>query len=65
MKIDYTREVLRPYLESTDFSLQFACLFGDEAARNVGYMPQGLAKQAGFELALQQALSGAIGILPI
>jgi hypothetical protein len=55
-ELAYTAEVIAPYLESTDFSLQFACLFGDEAARNVGYTPQGLAPNAGFELALHWAI---------
>jgi hypothetical protein len=55
-ELEYTEEILAPYLDSTDFLLQFACLFGDEAARNAGYSPQGLANYAGFELALQQAL---------
>lgn len=57
-ELAYTAEVIAPYLDSTDYALQFACLFGDEPARSVGYTAQGLSPYGGFELALAQALSG-------
>ena len=51
----YTAEVLGPFMESEEFPVQFACLFGDQAAREVGYAPQGLSPYAGWELALDMA----------
>lgn len=57
-ELAYTDEVITPYLDSTDFAVQFACLFGDAAARSVGYTPHGFAPYAGFELALHLALQG-------
>lgn len=55
-ELAYTQEVIAPYLDSSDFAVQFACLFGDAAAQSVGYAPQGFAPYAGFELALHLAL---------
>lgn len=55
-ELDYTRAVLEPHLQSTHFPTLFTCLYGDEAAKTVGYPPLGLDPSAGFELALQQAL---------
>ena len=51
----YTREVIQPYLETTDYPTVFACLYGDEAAKSVGYPPLGLSARAGFALALEDA----------
>lgn len=48
----YTREVIRPYLDTKDYSTIIACLFGDGAARSLGYAPVGLSARAGFALAL-------------
>lgn len=55
-ELAYTAAVIAPLLPSHDFALQFAALFGDGAARSVGYTPQGLSAYAGFELALHQML---------
>lgn len=55
-ELHYTAEVIDPHLNSRDFPLQFAFLFGDQAAKSVGYTPQGVAAYAGFELALHNAL---------
>ena len=55
-ELEYTEEVIGPFLESADFGVQFACLFGDEAAQSTGYTPQGFGPYAGFEFALEQAL---------
>src|SRR5215467_2219592 len=46
----YTREVIQPYLGTTDYPTLFACLYGDEAAKSVGYPPLGLSERAGFAL---------------
>ena len=50
--LEYSREVIKPHLESTHFPTIFACLYGDQAAKNVGYPALGLSSNAGFELAL-------------
>lgn len=55
-ELEYTHAVIEPFLESAEFPVQFACLFGDEAAREVGYPPQGLGAYAGWELALDLAI---------
>lgn len=38
-----------------DFPTVFTCLFGDEAAKRVGYPPLGLSYRAGCALALADA----------
>jgi hypothetical protein len=55
-EFEYSRAVIEAYLESTAKPVQLACLYGDEAAKSVGYEPFGLAHRAGFGLALAQAL---------
>jgi len=50
--LHYTREVIQPYLDSQHFPTIFACLYGDEAAKSVGYEPLGLSTKAGYALAL-------------
>jgi hypothetical protein len=57
--IEYTREVLAPYLDESGFHIAVECLFGDEAARAQGYTPRGLSPRAGLALALHDALVGA------
>jgi hypothetical protein len=42
----HARVVMRPHLDSTHFPTAFACLYGDEAARSVGYPPLGLSARA-------------------
>lgn len=54
--IAYTREVLAPLLQSRDYPIAIAGLFGDRAARALGYPPMGLSDRAGFALALHDAL---------
>src|SRR5262245_5867011 len=48
----YTREVLIPYLDATDMRTAIECLFGDAAARTLGFTPRGLSPWAGLALAL-------------
>jgi hypothetical protein len=55
--LDYTRKVLEPYRHASDYPTVFACLYGDEAARSVGYPPRGLSARAGFALARAEALA--------
>ena len=51
----YTREMMAPYLAATDRPTEIACLYGDEAARELGYPPLGFSPRAGLALALDSA----------
>jgi hypothetical protein len=53
--IAYTREVLIPYLDADDMRTCIECLFGDAAARTLGFTPRGLSPWAGLALALHDA----------
>lgn len=53
--IAYTREVLIPFLEAADKRTCTECLFGDAAARTLGFTPRGLSPWAGLALALHDA----------
>ena len=53
--IAYTREVLIPYLDANDMRTCMECLFGDAAARTLGFTPRGLSPWAGLALALHDA----------
>ncbi|MGL4611407.1 MAG: hypothetical protein ACRCYY_17305 [Trueperaceae bacterium] len=55
-ELEYTKAVLEPYLQTTEKPTQIACLYGDEAAKSVGYKALGLEHKAGFALALEQEL---------
>ena len=51
----YTRETMAPYLVRGDRPTAVACLYGDEAARELGYPPLGFSARAGLALALDAA----------
>jgi hypothetical protein len=53
--IAYTREVLIPHLGTDDMRTCIECLFGDAAARTLGFTPRGLSPWAGLALALHDA----------
>src|SRR5262249_15890538 len=53
--IAYTREVLIPHLGAEDKRTCIECLFGDAAARTLGFTPRGLSPWAGLALALHDA----------
>src|SRR5215468_4233177 len=53
--IAYTREVLAPFLDADDMRTCIECLFGDAAARTLGFTPRGLSPWAGLALALHDA----------
>ena len=53
--LEYTREVMAPYLDAEDRRTAVECLFGDEAARGLGFTPRGLSPRAGLALALHDA----------
>jgi hypothetical protein len=57
---EYTREVLRPLLDADDMRTSVECLFGDEAARTLGFTPRGLSPYAGLALALADARANVI-----
>ena len=52
---DYTREVLNGYLDRNEMGILIAAMFGDNAARELGYDPLGLSDWAGLWLALKDA----------
>lgn len=54
-EITYTREVLKPFLHATDKRTVIECLFGDTAARTLGFTPRGLSPWAGIALAWHDA----------
>lgn len=54
-ELAYTREIIRPHLEATDLPTTTVHLFGDPAARSLGYRPAGLSPWAGLALALHDA----------
>jgi hypothetical protein len=54
--VAYSLEVIKPHLDSEHYPTQFACLFGDEAAKAVGYPPLGLSARAGLAVALEPPL---------
>ena len=53
--IEYTREVLVPYLDADDMRTCIECMFGDAPARTLGFTPCGLSPWAGLALALHDA----------
>jgi hypothetical protein len=56
----YTREVLVPYLDADDMRTTIECLFGDAAARTLGFTSRGLSPWAGLAVALADSLSGPV-----
>lgn len=49
-ELAYSREVIRPHFDTTDFPVAFACLYGDAAASAVGYPSLGLSVDAGYSV---------------
>ena len=56
-ELAFTRAALEPLRARADEPTCFAALYGDEAARAVGYRPLGVAPRAGFALAVAEALA--------
>lgn len=54
-ELDYTREVIAPHLDTTDYPTIMVCVFGDDAAHSLGYPPLGLSTRAGLALARHEA----------
>jgi hypothetical protein len=57
--LDYTREVLAPFLDADDMRTCIECLFGDAPGRTLGFTPRGLSPWAGLALALHDARSSS------
>lgn len=53
--LEYTREVIAPFLDADDMRTAIECLFGDAAGRTLGFTPRGLSPWAGMALALHDA----------
>ena len=53
--LTYSREVIDPLRGSCHHPTCFAAIYGDEAARAVGYRPLGLSARAGLEVGLHEA----------
>lgn len=56
----YTRAVLQPYLGTTHFPTQLACLYGDQVAISVGYPALGLSTDAGYAAASAAAQESSL-----
>jgi hypothetical protein len=53
--IEYTRQVIAPFLDVTDMRTCVECLFGDVTAESLGFSRRGLSPWAGLALALHDA----------
>ena len=62
--IEYTREVLVPYLDASDKRTVMECLFGDGPCSTLGFTPRGLSPWAGLAVALHDARASVTGTLP-
>lgn len=58
-ELDYTREVIRPLLDTEDMPTTITAFFGDRAADSLGFARQGLSPNAGVQLALRDYDSNA------
>jgi hypothetical protein len=58
--LDYSRQVITPHLGADDLATQFACLYGDAAAKAVGFVPLGLSPRAGYSVAVADALAAGV-----
>ena len=52
--------MLADLLETDAYPVILACLYGDAAAHELGYTPQGLSERAGMAVALADALAAGI-----
>jgi hypothetical protein len=62
--VEYTREVLVPYLGATDKRTVMECMFGDGPCSTLGFTPRGLSPWAGLAVALHDARTAVTGALP-
>ena len=52
--LEYSISIIASYARITELPVIFGCLYGDEAAAQVGYPVLGLSERAGFAVGLQQ-----------
>ena len=57
--VEYSRAVLEPHLNTTEWAMILPGLYGDAAAKAVGHPPLGLSPDAGYAVALDDARRGA------
>lgn len=50
-ELAYSLDVIAPYLDTSSYPTDFACIWGDTAAASLGYTPLGLPPGAGLALA--------------
>jgi hypothetical protein len=55
-ELERVRRIIGPRIEGASYPTAFACLYGDEAAEQLGYPRLGLPPRAGFLMALADAL---------
>jgi hypothetical protein len=60
--LEYTREVIAPFLDAQDMRTVMECLFGDAAGQTLGFTPPGLSPWAGIALALHDARTAHPGL---
>lgn len=60
-ELSFTREVIGKRLDASDMQTLVECLFGDVAARSLGFQPHGLEPWAGLALALADARAAQRG----
>jgi hypothetical protein len=54
--LEYTRHVLAPHRDNSSYPVIIAAVYGDAAARELGYPPVGVSENAGFALALSETV---------
>jgi hypothetical protein len=54
-EIEYSWEVLADYLNTENYTVKIAGMYGDEVANRLGYPPLGLSHRAGFAVAIADA----------
>jgi hypothetical protein len=62
--LEYSREIIAPFLDADDMRTTVECLFGDDAARSLGFTPRGLSSWAGLALALHDAKALSNRLIP-
>ncbi len=58
--LEYTREVIAPFLDTTDMRTAIECLYGDVAGSTLGFTARGLSPFAGLALALADARTAVV-----
>lgn len=58
-------DTIAPHLDSQDYPICFGALYGDEAARSVGYDPLGVTANGGFDVAIYGALRDGLPNLSV